>query len=270
MRHPGQRPYTGQRYALAPTRVRVQKYATFGGTPPVLQRMQAFAALCAAALLTATAATADEPLDDRDMAERLAACAACHGEAGRSGAEEYFPSIAGKPAGYLLSQLHNFRDGRRRHAIMESMLALMSDDYLADIAAYYARQAPAWTPPESAWSAWSAAALARGRQLVERGDAQLDLPACAACHGDALKGVAPSIPGLLGLRPEYLSAQLGAWRSGVRGAAPPDCMATIAARLAPDDVGAVTAWIASRPYPADHRPQTSLPGDLPLECGGVE
>src|SRR5690606_19923680 len=131
---------------------------------------------------------ADSPAQsDADMAERLAACAGCHGEAGRSDSERYFPSIAGKPAGYLESQLHNFRDGRRRHTIMESMLALMSDEYLQAIAAYYARQEPKWTPPETGWSRQ---ALARGRQLVERGDPERDLPSCRSCHGDALKGVA--------------------------------------------------------------------------------
>lgn len=201
------------------------------------------------------------------MAERLEACAACHGEAGRSDQERYFPSIAGKPAGYLESQLHNFRDGRRRHTIMESMLALMSDDYLKDIADYYARQEPNWTPPVSAWPEKS---LARGRVLVEKGDPELNLPSCAACHGESLKGVAPSIPSLLGVRPEYLSAQLGAWRSGTRRAEAPDCMAEIASRLSREDIGAVTAWIASLPYPEDHRPQTSLPAELPLECGGVQ
>ncbi|MBN1238749.1 MAG: cytochrome c4 [Gammaproteobacteria bacterium] len=226
---------------------------------------RAGAVLLLAAAAATTPAAASRP-SDAAMAERLEACAACHGEAGRSSSERYFPSIAGKPAGYLESQLHNFRDGRRRHTIMEAMLALMSDEYLADIAAYYARQEPKWTPPASAWPA---EALARGRTLVEEGDAAKDLPSCASCHGESLKGVAPFIPSLLGVRPEYLSAQLGAWRSGARKAEPPDCMAEIAQRLGPQDIGAVTAWIASLPYPADHRPQPSLPHDLPLECGGV-
>lgn len=208
----------------------------------------------------------DATARDEELAERLAACASCHGEGGRSDSERYFPSIAGKPAGYLYAQLEHYRAGRRRHMIMEGMLANLSGSYLREIADYYARQKPQWTPPSVQRSATQ---LERGRVLVESGDPALGVPSCAACHGETLTGLAPSIPGLVGLRPEYLSAQLGAWRGGARRAAAPDCMAEIAERLDADDIAAVTAYIASRPYPEDHRPaQTTRP--LPLECGTVE
>lgn len=221
--------------------------------------------LCLLALCPLASA---DPADEhgRDLAERLAPCAACHGERGRSASEVYFPSIAGKPAGYLYAQLENYRAGRRRHTIMEGLLAHLSAPYLTEIAAYYARQEPKWTPPRDPRAD---EALARGRELVEAGDPELGIPSCRACHGDRLTGVAPNIPGLVGLRPEYLSAQLAAWRTGARRAAEPDCMATIAERLDRDDIGAVTAWIATRPYPEDPRPATALPDELPLECGVV-
>ncbi len=206
-------------------------------------------------------------LDDAQMGERLRACAACHGEGGRSSAETYYPSIAGKPAGYLHLQLENFRDGRRRHAVMQGMLAYLSDDYLREIAAYYSAQAPVHALPATAAAP---AVLERGRRLVEQGDAAREIPACSACHGAALTGVVPSIPGLLGLRMDYLAAQLGGWRTGTRLARAPDCMSEIARRLGADEIDAVTAWLASQPYPADHRPATSLPAPLPLSCGGVQ
>src|SRR5690606_38509423 len=86
----------------------------------------------------ATAASANELSEnDIEMAERLVACASCHGDAGRSDSETYFPSIAGKPAGYLYAQLEHYRAGRRRHTIMEGMLANLSADYLHEIANYY-------------------------------------------------------------------------------------------------------------------------------------
>lgn len=209
-----------------------------------------------------------DTLDDDDFAERLAPCAACHGERGRSASEVYYPSIAGKPAGYLYAQLENYRAGRRRHAIMEGLLAHLSEDYLREIAAYYARQQAQWTSPSPARTENE---LARGRELVELGDSERGIPSCRACHGDALTGIEPHVPGLLGLRPEYLSAQLGAWRTGARQAAEPDCMAAVAERLARDDIGAVTAWIASRPFPADPSPAPAeaMPASLPLDCGVV-
>ena len=45
-----------------------------------------------------------------------------------------------------------------------------------------------------------------------------------------MTGLAPFVPGLLGLPRDYLNAQLGAWRSGQRRALPPDCMAQVAQR----------------------------------------
>jgi cytochrome c553 len=46
---------------------------------------------------------------------RLLACAACHGRQGQGTENDYFPRLAGKPAGYLMNQLVAFRDGRRRY-----------------------------------------------------------------------------------------------------------------------------------------------------------
>ncbi|HEX6993551.1 MAG TPA: c-type cytochrome [Gammaproteobacteria bacterium] len=231
----------------------------------VLHRMQLLLPLCLLALFpSARADSTDEQTDG--LEERLAPCAACHGEGGRSASEVYFPSLAGKPAGYLYAQLENYRAGRRRHTIMENLLAHLSEPYLKEIAAYYASQQPKWTPPRQARSDDE---LARGRELVEHGDADLGVPSCRACHGERLTGVAPYIPGLVGLRPEYLSAQLAAWRSGARRSAEPDCMAEIARRIDRDDLYAVTAWIASRPYPDDPRPAETQPRELPLECGIV-
>ena len=75
-----------------------------------------------------------------------------------------------------------------------------------------------------------------------------------------MTGVAPPFPGLLGLPRDYLNAQLGAWRSGQRRAHAPDCMAQVAARLSPEDIGAVSSWLAAQPVPAQRgrrRPRRS-------------
>ncbi|HEY8519807.1 MAG TPA: c-type cytochrome [Gammaproteobacteria bacterium] len=217
-------------------------------------------------LLLALATPSSPGAELADMERRLQACAACHGEEGRSAEETYAPSIAGKPAGYLHQQLKNFRDGRRQQRVMQQMLAYLSDDYLEAMAAYYAAQRPAVAARQGAVSP---AMLERGRRLVEEGDPARDLPACVACHGERLLGVAPAIPGLIALSADYLAAQLGAWRAGSRKAAPPDCMAAVAGRLERDEIAAVTAWIASRPVPEKHAPAPGLTHELPLPCGGV-
>jgi cytochrome c553 len=113
----------------------------------------------------------------------------------------------------------------------------------------------------------SQAVLARGRALVVTGDAAQGIPPCSACHGPSLTGMEPGIPGLVGLRPAYISAQLGAFRYGTRSAAEPDCMQAVAGLLTEDDVAAVAAYLASLPVPHD---PSALPRDslkTPLRCG---
>jgi len=240
---------------------------------PVLGRLVALAAI----LLTCTGAgSVDAPATapsetgaegGAGIADRLKACAACHGEEGHSRADTYYPSIAGKPAGYLYNQLVNFRDGRRHHTIMESMLAYLPDDYLHEIAGYYAAAAPALAPPIGNVPP---AELELGAHLAEHGDTARNIPPCKACHGAALTGTAPAIPALLGLRTDYLVAQIGAWKAGVRHSAAPDCMATIAKALTSQEIAAVTAWLASTPYPTDFRPAHTPAGKLPLDCGVMQ
>jgi cytochrome c553 len=82
-----------------------------------------------------------------------------------------------------------------------------------------------------------------------------------------LTGMEPAIPGLVGLRSNYISAQLGAFRYGTRTAADPDCMQIVAASLTENDVAAVAAWLASRPVPADPSPVAKGTLAMPLACG---
>jgi len=220
-----------------------------------------------ALLLAGHSVHAQAPLTHDAMTERLDACISCHGKEGRTINAEYLPRIAGKPAGYLFNQLMNFRDGRRNNTAMSHLLQPLSDAYLREIAEYFSALELPYPAPQSALA--SAAILRRGEVLVLRGDASLKLPACAACHGLPLTGVAPAIPGLLGLPSAYLSAQLGAWRAGQRRAHTPDCMAGVAKALSPADVSAVAAWLSAQPVPSPAKPIAKLDAPLPLQCGGV-
>ncbi|MFC7517365.1 c-type cytochrome [Herbaspirillum sp. GCM10030257] len=200
-------------------------------------------------------------------AERVAACAACHGKAGRATRDGFFPRIAGKPAGYLYNQLVNFREGRRQYPLMNAMVAHMSDAYLKEIAQYFADQQLPYPPAQP--SAFSRATLEHGRGLVIHGDASRNIPACIACHGKNLTGATSNIPSLVGLPRDYLNAQFGAWKSGARHAAIPDCMAQISRALQPADIQAVSAWLASQPVPDDMTPASAASMKLPLDCGSA-
>lgn len=201
------------------------------------------------------------------MASRVLACTACHGREGRATPDGYFPRLAGKPEGYLYHQLLNFREGRRRYPQMAVLLENLSDDYLREMAQHFAGLDLPYPPPSAVVR--DPALLAQGRRLVEQGDPQRRLPACTQCHGAAMTGVSPDIPGLLGLPRDYLNAQLGAWQTGQRRARSPDCMADVARQLSPTEVSAVTAWLAAQPLPAVTRAARALPQPLPLPCGDV-
>ncbi|WP_375140791.1 c-type cytochrome [Inhella proteolytica] len=230
--------------------------------------MTLFAALrCAGLLLLALAGAPAPaaPAPQDTLAQRLQACTVCHGAEGRATPQGYHPRLAGKPADYLYQQLLAFRDGRRPNAVMAGLMAPLSDAYLREIAAYFATLDLPYPPP--ARPAASPAQLRRGEQLVRQGDKARGLPACAACHGAGLGGRLPGIPGLLGLPPDYLLGQLGAWRVGQRRAQDPDCMAELARRLSPEDVAAVTRWIAHQPVPPGLQPEAPAP--LPEPCGAA-
>lgn len=229
---------------------------------------------CLSALfaLTATLVLAAPDIDSASipdtLVQRMKACAICHGPDGRASSDGFYPRIAGKPDQYLLNQLRNFQQERRQYPAMTFLLGNLSDDYLQEIAHYYAQQNPPYAPPQPATVA--APVLARGKELALSGDKSKKIPACIACHGNRLTGIAPSIPGLLGLPKDYLNAQFGSWRNKSRQANAPDCMAQITANMSLDDIHAVSSWLAVQPVPASSTPEPRLTTQLPMPCGGIE
>jgi cytochrome c553 len=233
----------------------------------------AIVALLISAALTAWPVNAQTPARFADdMAERTRACTACHGDQGRAGPDGYYPRLAGKPAGYLHNQLRNFAQGRRHYELMTRLVDPLTDDYMGEMAHYFANLKLPYPAP-TASNAITTERLAKGQQLVSQGDATRGLPACTQCHGTRLTGVQPNVPGLLGLPLDYLNAQLGAWQTGQRRAHAPDCMAEIVKRMPAQDLIAVSSWLARQPLPADARPADRPPAGpaLPeaLRCGSA-
>jgi cytochrome c553 len=200
--------------------------------------------------------------------QRVLACAICHGKQGEGiQKNEYYPRLAGKPAGYLYNQLVNFRERRRDVPIMTYMVAFLSDPYLREMAEYYANLRPPYPAPATGAPK---ALLERGEALVTKGDPSRDIPACSSCHGQALTGMEPAIPGIVGLYRDYVAGQMGSWKVGRRKSEGPDCMAQIASRLTPEDITAVNAWLAAQRVAPDAKPVPAGSLKLPLECGGVQ
>lgn len=223
-------------------------------------------ALAVSAAPAQTPAGANPAAAVRDtMAQRMQACVLCHGKEGRATNAGYFPRIAGKPAGYLYNQLQNFKTGRRRNVAMNHLVEHMSDDYMRAIAQYFSELDLPYPPARAA--AVSPAQAQVAQALVFKGAPERRIPACVNCHGNSMAGKLPAMPGLLTLPADYLSAQLGAWRTGQRKAREPDCMDEVAHRLTPEEIGAVAAWLSAQTLPAGTKPEAASAAPLPLQCG---
>lgn len=90
-------------------------------------------ALAALSLNVSNAAAADAAAGKT----KSATCAACHGATGIS-TNDLWPNLAGQKEGYLVAQMKAFRDGNRANPMMAPMAAALSDEDIADLAAYYA------------------------------------------------------------------------------------------------------------------------------------
>ncbi|MDQ3261605.1 MAG: cytochrome c [Pseudomonadota bacterium] len=90
-----------------------------------------------AALLLATAADAGDVEAGKKKAAEV--CAACHGPDGNSPAPD-FPKLAGQHADYMVSTLKKYKNGKRANPIMMGMAAMLSDQDMQNVAAYYAAQ----------------------------------------------------------------------------------------------------------------------------------
>jgi cytochrome c553 len=238
--------------------------------------MKKILSIAMAGSLTAFAATSQAQPDvegpppkvENTMAQRMQACVICHGKEGRATNAGYFPRIAGKPEGYLFNQLKNFREGRRRNAVMSRLMQHMSDEYLHDIAAYFSALDLPYPParPHGLSDQQQQAA----EQLVFKGVPERQIPACVSCHGADMAGRLPAMPGLIALPSDYLIGQLGAWRTDARRAAAPDCMASVAKRLTAEEVGTVSRWLSAQTLPLETKPQAHAAQVLPMRCGSGE
>lgn len=216
------------------------------------------------------AATAGIPVVEvpDTMEERVKPCIICHGPEDKTGRDAYYPRIAGKPDGYLFNQLRNFRDGRRHYRPMALLLEGLPDAYLREMAAYFASLEQAFPPPEPMKASDVDAELAR--KLIHRGDTARNIPGCVECHGTDLMGIAPFIPGLLGLPRVYIMAQFGNWKhSAVMRGKTPDCMSQIAKQLTSAEATAISSWLAAQPVPKYRDTIPVLSAELARRCSSI-
>jgi cytochrome c553 len=183
----------------------------------------------ASLLLFAAAASAAAPEDGRRKAEP---CAACHGREGNATIPGT-PSLAGHPTSYTHWQLLLFRNERRRDPQMTPIAAKLTDEDMADLAAYYAAQTTRARPGRPALDAAT-------RETAER---LVGTHRCSICHGPGLMGQ-QAVPRLVGQDEQYLRKRLGEYKA--QTALDPDGFMTSAVQpLTPPDIDALARYIAS-------------------------
>ena len=168
---------------------------------------------------------------------KVAVCGACHGADGNSPAPN-FPKLAGQGERYLLKQLHDIKSGARPVVEMTGMLDNLSDQDMADIAAYFASQ-------KMSVGAADPKLVERGEALFRGGKLEEGMPACTGCHSPDGAGLAAAgFPHLGGQHAQYVAKQLTDFREGNRtNDGDAMIMRAIAAKLSNKDIEAVSSFI---------------------------
>ncbi|MEH6651062.1 MAG: c-type cytochrome [Motiliproteus sp.] len=168
---------------------------------------------------------------------KAAVCFGCHGADGNS-ISPAFPKLAGQNTSYITKQLKDIKTGVRPSPLMVGFAAGLSDQDMADLAAFFgAKEA-------NNAAATDAVLVAKGQAIYSAGVQSKGVAACAACHspegaGNGLAG----FPAVKGQYAMYVDGQLKAFRSGSRANDPSNMMRDLAAKLSDDEIKAVSAYI---------------------------
>lgn len=163
------------------------------------------------------------------VGQRVAAfCANCHGTGGNS-VKPDVPNLAGQNTAYLLDQVRQFSDGRRKNLFMEGLMKALNNEEKVGVALYYSNQEVVPQPVKDA------ALVARGKTYYDK--------ICFRCHGERGHG-SEAYARIAGQQVEYLATTLRRYRDG--SAARADAIMASNTRLMTDaDIQAVVAYVSS-------------------------
>ncbi len=166
-------------------------------------------------------------------AELATTCMGCHGIEGYRNAYPSFhvPKLGGQKPEYLVAALQEYRAKTRNHATMQAQAATLSDEDLADIAAFVAEEGGLRSDGKPAASA--AATRGQARAAV-----------CTACHGARGDSAGPAWPNLAGQQADYLEHALADYKAKERQ---DPVMQGQAARLTEQDIRDIAAFFAAQP-----------------------
>lgn len=168
-------------------------------------------------------------------AKATTVCAACHVADGSRGLPTY-PILQGQHPEYLVKQLTEFKEGKRKNSIMNGMAAPLSPEDMRNVAAFYASK------KAKDGSAKNQALVAVGEKIFRGGIAKKGVPACAGCHSPNGAGIPAQYPRLAGQHADYTKTQLTAFRQGERNNSVQ--MSAIAANLSDKEIEALADYVA--------------------------
>lgn len=162
-------------------------------------------------------------------------CASCHNADGNS-AIAANPKLAQQHPEYILKQLQEFKSGKRKSAIMKPYASALSDEDMRNVAWFVGSKTvkPGFAKEKDL--------VSLGEKIYRGGIADRTIPACASCHSPNGAGLPAQYPRLGGQHADYTSAQLVAFRDGVRANSPQ--MTGVAAKLNDREIKAVSDYIA--------------------------
>ena len=147
------------------------------------------------------------PAGAKSLEAKTAMCMGCHNIKGYQASfpEVYkVPMIAGQSAKYIAAALTAYKNGDRKHPTMRGIADSLSDQDMADVAAYYEQsgKTDAVLPAKAAHEPSAAVA-----ELLKKG-------ACVSCHGDNFsKPIDPSYPKIAGQHADYLFVALKSYKT---------------------------------------------------------
>ena len=192
-------------------------------------------ALVAAPVLAAGAPAPAKPDLAKGQEKAQQMCVACHTADGSRGSPAN-PILQGQHADYLVKQLHEFKSGKRKNAVMAGMAAGLTEEDIRNVSAFYASK------PAPKGNAKNKELVGLGEKIYRGGIAAKQVPACSGCHSPNGAGIPAQYPRLSGQHADYTEAQLVAFRAGARGNSAQ--MVTIAARMSDVEIKAVSDYIA--------------------------
>lgn len=177
-----------------------------------------------------------------------ATCVACHGADG-NGTAPTFPKLAGLGERYLFNQLVDIKSLDRVVPEMTGMLDNLSEQDLADLAAYYNDQTMQLSGANEAtvqvYTGEVVDGIALGEALYRAGNLEKNIPACTGCHSPRGLGNEPAaFPRLSGQYTQYSEKQLRDFRAGDRINDDAMIMRSIASRMSDAEIQAVANYIS--------------------------